>query len=76
MIKDPDLISRIEDADDLEEDDRSRCELYDLPGLTGFPAPVHNHLPVAPVDRGVDVVAVGPVVAVPQQQSGMWVRVG
>ena len=66
----PDLIGSVEDADDLEEHDGPGCELDDLPRLTGLVAAIHDHVPVPSVDRRVNEVAVGALIAVPEQQPG------
>ena len=48
--------------------------LQQLPA--GLPSPVAHHLPVPVVERGLDVVGVVAVVAVPQQQTDGGQQVG
>ncbi len=72
------LICSIVCADDFDEGDRLRVELDELPGPTGLLAAIHHLLPRPLVTRHLHAVAVGPVVAVPEQQShgGYDVRLG
>lgn len=65
-----DLVGSIKDSHNLEVYDGSRLELQHLPGAAWLSCFVCHHLPVAAVHGAVDVVAVTPLVAVPQQQSG------
>ena len=55
-------------ANNPDEDHWSPGEGDQLPGLAWVPGPVTHHLPLLLVDGDLDVVAVGPVIAVPEQQ--------
>ncbi len=64
-----DLVGRVVDADDPDEDDGpGLVEDYVLPRATELVVPVDGHLPVAVVEARLDVVRVAAVVAVPEQE--------
>ena len=63
------LVGGVPRAHDADEHHRPRREPHHLPGPAVLPSVVHHHLPVPHVHRRLDVVAVGAVVAVPEQQA-------
>ena len=64
------LICRIMCSNYANKDDRSRFKLQSLPGSAAFMNFINYYFPVPHVDRYFDKVAVAPVIAIPQQQSG------
>jgi hypothetical protein len=62
------LIGRVVRAHDLDVDDRAAGKLNGLPRLAVLPRAVADDFPVTLVHAHLNVVGVGPVVAVPEQQ--------